>query len=86
MHIVAVKWGVFMQKNFRIDWKQRKVTCVWSGHYELKQLTSSRLQCVLDEYLVIIEGEAIEVEAMYEQQLIVVVENLKKLNFEASDE
>lgn len=76
----------FMRKNFHIDWKQREATCVWTGHYELRQLTEQRLQCVVDELIVVLEGESVEVEAMYEQQLIVSVEALSRIQIEAHDE
>lgn len=76
----------FMQKNFRIDWKQRETLCVWTGNYKLLQLTERRLQCTVDDYLLILEGQQIEIEAMYEQQLIVTVEALSRVQIEASHE
>ncbi|MER2000570.1 MAG: hypothetical protein ABS882_12405 [Lysinibacillus sp.] len=75
-----------MQKNFRIDWKQDHTLCVWTGNYKLLQLTEHQLKCTLDDYLLILEGQHIEIEVMYEQQLIVSVERLSHIQIEVSHE
>ena len=75
-----------LQKNMQISWKQKGVQVVWLGDYSLIQLTEKLLRCKMEEFLLHIEGQGIEIEVLYEEQLIISIEQLLLFRIEANYE
>lgn len=75
-----------VQKNMQIQWLRHSVQVVWHGDYHMKQLTQTQLSCEMEEFYFTIQGTGIEVEVLYEEQLIITVEKILACSIDAKDE